>query len=327
MKLLPSISPVIMSSVPTFTETWGCQMIAYILNTGLFGIAALLVGQYFHSFSKKDSVLIKGTMGAIGLFATAQFVFITHQIYTDYVTRFSNIESLDDIVMSAPLQLLFIYLTAFTTQCFFASRIWAIAHLKQRFFWTAPVLLLALLQIGAGITQTVLVFKVGKYSILETTAKVTSLQSGATAVCDMLITFILCYILHDAKSGIRRTNTMINKMILFCISRGAVTSLAALLNLIFFVSKPGTFIFMIPLETSSQLYAISVATMLNTREALRANLHADITSLPSSHALSDIAPSRHSQSKQRGLNVQVHTDILTLHDKNYEHEPSLGETA
>ncbi|KAJ3755052.1 hypothetical protein EV360DRAFT_73184 [Lentinula raphanica] len=224
-----------MSSVPTFTETWGCQMIAYILNTGLFGIAALLVGQYFHSFSKKDSVLIKGTMGAIGLFATAQFVFITHQIYTDYVTRFSNIESLDDIVMSAPL-----FCISDLGNCSFEAEVF----LDSSCFTSCPSSDWRRNHSDSFGVRCFL-FKVGKYSILETTAKVTSLQSGATAVCDMLITFILCYILHDAKSGIRRTNTMINKMILFCISRGAVTSgnsLAALLNLIFFVSKPGTFI-------------------------------------------------------------------------------------
>ncbi|KAJ3913172.1 hypothetical protein F5877DRAFT_84046 [Lentinula edodes] len=139
-----------MPTIPSFTETWGCQMIAYILNTFLYGIAALLISQYYHSYGRKDSALIKGTMGAIALFASAQCMFISHQIYTDYVTRFNNADSLDFIVMSAPLQLLCIYLTAFTTQCFFASRIWAIANM-HKILWTAPVVSLAFLQIAAGI--------------------------------------------------------------------------------------------------------------------------------------------------------------------------------
>ncbi|KAJ3926669.1 MAG: hypothetical protein NXY57DRAFT_1043070 [Lentinula lateritia] len=259
-----------MPNIPSFTETWGCQMIAYILNTFLYGIAALLIGQYYHSYSRKDSALIKGTMGVIALFASAQFMFISHQIYTDYVTRFNNPDSLDFIVMSAPLQLLCILL--------------CITYLGN--CWDR--------------------FKVGKYSTLETTAKVTSLQSGATAICDISITQRCSYLVVFKVNLFFKADVNLDL---------PVSSLAALLNLILFVSMPGAFIFMIPLESSSQLYAISVATMLNTRESLRLELDTEMTSLPNGYALSALTQSQY---RPRGLNVQVHTDILTLNDNNLE---------
>ncbi|GAW06509.1 hypothetical protein LENED_008440 [Lentinula edodes] len=205
-------------SPASFTETWGCQLIAYMLDAVLYGVAMVLVGQYFYLHSGKDSKLIKGTIVALGSLGTMQFTFISHQMYIDYVTRFNAPASLDFIVFTAP--------------------------------------------------------------------RITSIQSGITALCDILITGILCYILQDSKSGLKRTNGMINKMIIYAINRGAVTSISALLNMILFVSVPNTFIFMIPLVPSCPLYVISVVSMLIVRTSLRSELGGGSTTLPSgSYAL------------------------------------------
>jgi len=236
----------------------------------LYGMGLLLVGQYFRSHCQDDSRAIRATVATLGVLASIQFVFLTHQIYFDYIRLFGDTSDLDWIVFSAPAQLLAIFLTAFVAQIFFASRIWILT--RHSICYTTPIIMLAFLQIGAGITQTILVFQVKRYSLLDSTVRVSSTQSGATAACDIVITAVLCYILHGARSGIKRTDSIINQMIAFAINRGAATSLCALLNLIFFVGKPHTFIFMIFLEPSCQLYLISVISMLTNRQHLRAQL-------------------------------------------------------
>ncbi|KAF5335241.1 hypothetical protein D9757_015214 [Collybiopsis confluens] len=222
--------------IPTFTETWGCQMIAYMLDAFFYGVAMLLVAQYFHSHSGKDSKIIKGTVAALGTLASLEFTFISHQIYVDYVERFNNPASLDIIVFTAPLT--------------------------------------------------------------------------------------LCYILKEAKSGVRRTDGMIDKMILYAINRGVATSLCALLNLILFVSVPNTFIFMIPLVPSCQLYVISVVSMLTTRGALRAELgRGGITTLPGSFPLSTYGGSNTYQSYENQPTIP-NTTVLTLQDPAVENYSS-----
>jgi len=57
-------------------------------------------------------------------------------------------------------------------------------------------------------------------------------------------------------------------MSLYAINRGAMTSLWALLQLIFFVAMPGSFVFMLFILPSCQLYVISVCGMLMSRESL-----------------------------------------------------------
>lgn len=280
-------------------------MIAFILNTILYGIGLLLVGQYFQVHSHNDTTSTKAVVAILGVLSTIQIAFLSHQVYVDYVNLFGEKSDLDKIVFSAPVQLLAIFLVAFVAQIFFASRIWMIT--KRSFWYTVPVVVLSFTQLGAGVAQTFLVFEYRQYSKLRYTARVSSTQSGATAACDVVITAILCWVLHDARSSVRKsfdgrvpplrahaksfkTETTINRLILYAIERGVATSACALLNLVFFVGKPGTFIFMIFLEPSCPLYLISVVSMLANRSTLRAQLTDDevyLTDTMDPHQLGD----------------------------------------
>jgi len=130
---------------------------------------------------------------------------------------------------------------------------------------------LALLQISAGISQTILSGEWGTFSNLFHTKKVTTIQSGATAACDLSITLILCYVFHGSRTGVRSTDALLDKLITYAVNRGALTTLAAFLNMLLFVLRPEAMIFMVPLLPSGQLYVISVVTTLNARKSIREN--------------------------------------------------------
>ncbi|KAF7972402.1 hypothetical protein HWV62_18054 [Athelia sp. TMB] len=89
---------------------------------------------------------------------------------------------------------------------------------------------------------------------------VTTIQSAAAAACDFSITVILCVLLHSSRTGIKSTDALLDKLIAYAINRGALTTLAAFLNMLLFVLRPEAFIFMVPLLPSCHLYAISVIT-------------------------------------------------------------------
>ncbi|KAF9072656.1 hypothetical protein BDP27DRAFT_1320352 [Rhodocollybia butyracea] len=214
------------SGTPTFAETWGCHWIAYVLDVWLHGAALLLLVWYFRFHSINDSQSTKLMVGLIGLFATTHIFLISHQMYTDFIIRFGRKDLLDEVIVTSGVDLLFGYLTSFVAQIFFATRIWKVALPKQKMWFTAPIVILSFVQISAGIAQIVFFFKIGRYSGLDSTVRITSTQAAGTALCDIMITGILCWLLHTAKSGIRSTNTVINKLILYAINRGAVTSLA-----------------------------------------------------------------------------------------------------
>ncbi|KAL0570733.1 hypothetical protein V5O48_011224 [Marasmius crinis-equi] len=141
----------------------------------------------------------------------------------------------------------------------------------------SPVVLLAFIQISFGLAQTVIVSKDPEFVILWNTAEITSTgQAVCTVACDIAITAILCYVLNTSKTHIPSTNSVINKMIIYAIDRGAATSTAALFQLILFFAKPSTSLFTIFLLPSCQLYVISVCSMLVSRKGLRNQLHATL---------------------------------------------------
>ncbi|KAJ8073193.1 hypothetical protein PM082_020062 [Marasmius tenuissimus] len=261
-----------MNGPPSFAQTWGAQMIAYMLDLVLYGVGMVLVMKYFHSYNSTDSLWTRFAVGVTFFFATVHTVLLSHQIYLDFVIWFDQPAQLNTIPFSATGQLIGIYLTAFSTQIFFASRIWMMAPEGKKILACAPVVVLAVTQIGFGIAQTVLVGSTPLFSELEKTAKITSTQAGCTVACDISITIILCWVLHSSRSRSNKTNSIIDKLIVYAINRGAATSLAAFIQLILFVALPGTFLFMPFLLPSCHLYVISVCSMLISREGLRHKL-------------------------------------------------------
>jgi len=187
--------------------------------------------------------------------------------YWDLIVNFGNPPGLNIMYPTALTQLLAIYLTAFVSQCFYASRVWRLSH--GNYFLTGFIMILALMQIGAGLAQTTISGEWGTFSNLFHTKTITTIQSGATAACDLSITVILCWVLHGSRTGIKSTDALLDKLITYAINRGALTTLAAFLNMLLFVLRPEAMIFMVPLLPSGQLYLISVVTTLNSRRAMR----------------------------------------------------------
>ncbi|KAJ8073168.1 hypothetical protein PM082_020037 [Marasmius tenuissimus] len=280
-----------------FAETWGAQLIAFMVDLVLYGVGMVLVMQYFHSYNVTDNLWTRFAVGAAFFFATVHAVLLSHQIYLDFVIWFNRPEELNNISFSATGQLIGVYLTAFTAQIFFASRIYIMAPRERKILLCTPVVVLAVTQISFGIAQTVLVASTPLFSELEKTARITSTQAGCTVACDILITIILCWVLHKSRSRSKRTNSVIDRLIVYAVNRGAATSIAAFIQLVLFVAKAGTFLFMPFLLPSCHLYVISVCSMLISREGLRNKLRAAPNS--TNFQLSELSSGSNQDSTQR----------------------------
>ncbi|KDQ52635.1 hypothetical protein JAAARDRAFT_39883 [Jaapia argillacea MUCL 33604] len=251
-----------------FTNTFGMMLISFFLDAVLFGIGGLLAFQYFRLFPE-DPWRVKIIVATLLFLMTVHITTFFDWVYWDLITIFGDFPRLDVMPRTALVQLLAIYVSAFISQCFFATRVYKLS--RKNIWFTAIIMSLALTQIISGIIQTTLSGLGGTFSHLVTTEKVTTIQSAATAACDFSITVILCWVFHGSRTGIQRTDTLLDKLMIYAINRGALTTIAAFLNMLLFVLRPGTFIFMVPLLPSGQLYLISVTTTLNARQIMRLN--------------------------------------------------------
>ncbi|KAJ7175052.1 hypothetical protein C8R43DRAFT_1119077 [Mycena crocata] len=119
---------------------------------------------------------------------------------------------------------------------------------------------------GGGIAQVVLVGKLKEFKELPKTSAASNTQAALALSCDILITVGLCWRLNTNRTGIQSTNKLLNFLIMTAVNRGVVTMVAALLNMILFLTQPGTLYFMLMLLISGKLYMNSMLAMLNTRQ-------------------------------------------------------------
>jgi hypothetical protein len=302
---------------PTFKNLYGAQLIAAIINTFFYGTALLLVIQYFRRHSRNDPLYIKSVVGLLIFFATLQTISCTHQAYDAFILNFGKPERFNIIVFSAPLAFLCSYVAAFIAQLFFASRIWiASQHFGARYrVPVVPVVLLACLQLGAGIAQAALMFQSGTYERLNlktiTLIQTTCIQGASAALCDIIITATLCWIFRSHRTGITRTNNLVDKLSVYAINRAAATSLAVLLDVFLYYFCSGTYYFLIPLLVSTHLYVLSAVTVLTTREGLREDVD-------TSFHLSQLVMSNHTSDGEPSIPHTVSANDIELVEKGKE---------
>ncbi|KAJ7362750.1 hypothetical protein DFH08DRAFT_1025157 [Mycena albidolilacea] len=256
-------------------STYGVWLVSLFLQTILYGIGVLQTWIYCAS-RPKDPGSVKWTVLVVSMLETIQIVFFFHSSYIRFVERFGELQL--DLVWADPLQLLAAYLSAFVVQIYFATRIHQLTKARTKFSLSAfsiyAILLLAVVQIVAGIIQTIWSYELRSFLKLDDTKGSNTLQSAASLACDLLITTYLCLFLNTQKGEMMKTNTMMDMLIRDAINRGVLTALSSVVNMVLFLALPNTFWFFLGLAPSSKLYMNGLLTTLNTRQHLRDKLSA-----------------------------------------------------
>ncbi|KAJ6471349.1 hypothetical protein C8R45DRAFT_1078212 [Mycena sanguinolenta] len=250
--------------------TYGAYLIGVTAAAILYGIIILQVFFYFDRYPK-DKPMIKGLVITLFLLDTITLFTEVHGLYHYLIVNFGNVEILLIQVWSVEVEPLIAYTVMLLTQGFFISRIWELSGRKL----VLPSIL-TLLSLGAFGTALAIVTKVFMFTFWSSSllpymqALVAANKALETAV-DTLITVALCYYLHRGRTdnGLRQTNNMINRLMVFSINRGAVTSFLQLCYLIAFEVKPDSMAWVAIHVAISKVYTNSVLATLNSRNAIR----------------------------------------------------------
>ncbi|KAF7331110.1 hypothetical protein MVEN_02451300 [Mycena venus] len=257
-------------------STYGVWLVSLFLETLLYGMGLLQTWLYFAS-RPKDMASVKWTVLVVLVLETIQVVFFFRSTYFRFVDRFGQIQI--DLIWADSLQLLAAYLSAFIVQLYFASRIHKLTKGRGKFSLSAigiyTILMLAVVELLAGIAQTVLSYKLRSFLKLDETKPITTVQSAASLACDILITIYLCLFLTSQKGEMMKTNSMMDMLIYDAINRGTLTALSSGVNMVLFLALPDTFWFFLGLAPCSKLYMNSMLATLNTRQRIRNKIAVD----------------------------------------------------
>ncbi|KAE9392351.1 hypothetical protein BT96DRAFT_1023613 [Gymnopus androsaceus JB14] len=256
-----------MSAHFSINSTYGAAFVGIQVAGVLLGMSTTQAWYYYtHS---KDKNFLPVLVATVLVFDFIHQALICHTGYTYLVSFYGEAAKLETVVWSFSAAGLFNGLTALAVQCFLTYRI---SMLSGKKIWlTAFVGSFVLAEFVCVLTFAIIaLMRVKTFEELSAELKGLSITVNALAAAgDLLIAGILTILLQRAETGYRSSDTMINKLTLFAVNTGALTSLCAVASLISILAAPNTFIYIPFFFSMGRLYTNSLLATLNARKSIR----------------------------------------------------------
>ncbi|KAF7353298.1 hypothetical protein MSAN_01517800 [Mycena sanguinolenta] len=248
--------------------TLGALQIGVLVSAVLFGVATMQTYIYFTRFPE-DSRKMKALTVFVWACDVAHVISFGHLLYTWTITDYGQPERLFGVPpKSLSASTFFSGLTPACVQSFFAFRIYAFtkkAYIPSLIWFMAFLHLLGrVVLFGGTLHASSIAVSAKQWEWLITTIWCLSV------VADVVITTTMVVVLRAQRSyALRSTAAVMDKLIVWTIETGMITSASSIIVLACFVAMKGNFIWLAFHAVSMQLFSNSLLANLNSRAALR----------------------------------------------------------
>ncbi|KAJ7303535.1 hypothetical protein DFH08DRAFT_903969 [Mycena albidolilacea] len=241
----------------------GPILLGVFLNTYLYG---LVTNQYMNYVNHKfnDPAWIRAIVIIFFVLDTTHSAVGIHEAWDLCVTNFNNPNILGTVGWTIPFTAVAMATSGVVTQVFLIHRVFKLTKKK----WL--VVFLATSSIGGYVCAWIAA--VGGITKEEASSvrklRQILLSIGWLAlfcIVDLLITAILIFVLVHSKTGFRRTDTIINRIIRGAIQTGLFVSMFALGDLFCFIFAPHTGFYMMFAYPLGRIYTNTLLDTLNAR--------------------------------------------------------------
>ncbi|KAF9465638.1 hypothetical protein BDZ94DRAFT_1253580 [Collybia nuda] len=306
-------------------NTMGAAFIGVVVAAALLGVS--LVQTWYYFTHQKDNWPLKSLVAAVMCFDTVHQMLISHTVYIYVITNFNNPAQLENLVWSILVEVLFNGFTALLVQSFLTMRVWRLSN--KNIWLTSVVVALVAGEFGCVIAFGAMSLGFRTFAELQTLKYLSITVNALAAAGDVLIAGILCTLLHRSRTGFHRSDTMINKLILFAVNTGFLTSLFAVASLISIVVAGETFLYIAFFFCMGRLYSNSLLATLNARKMIRGAADGiQSTSDNLSLSLRDF-PKNGTMSSRRPTNISIKIDTTKefVTDSDQGHDAGKAESA
>ncbi|KAJ7836189.1 hypothetical protein B0H13DRAFT_2368948 [Mycena leptocephala] len=245
----------------TFDSTLGALEIAIIGAAFLFGIITVQTYIYYRAYPE-DSIFIKILVASVWSLELGHTIVVCHFGYLQIIKKFGNPALLGTLPNSLAMTALFEGLSTFLAHAFFIFRIYRLyeAHYLALCGW-----FLAFIRLVANLAMAVICLwphpldSVVWINFQAKWAWLVELVQSMGAFIDVLIAIALCmYYLRNNDTELSSTKRLIDKLILWAISTGVVTSVVSVLGLLFLLTMPNTMVWLIMCFWLANVYSNSL---------------------------------------------------------------------
>jgi hypothetical protein len=249
----------------TIDNTLGAVLVAVIAAAFLHGVACIQAWHYFTH--QNDAWPIKALVSAVIIFDTVHQALISVAAYIYVISDFGNFLALQYVVRIGLVEVIFTALTTLLVQSFMTVRVWRLSN--GNVWLVGLILILVVGEFASSVAYTCMAFRIRTFSQLDHLKSLSITMNALAAGGDMLIAAALCTLLHMCRTSFYRSNTIINKLIMYAVNTGCVTTLFALASLISLTTSGEKFIYIAFYFCIGRLYSNSLLATLNGRDKIR----------------------------------------------------------
>ncbi|KAJ7773738.1 hypothetical protein DFH07DRAFT_140885 [Mycena maculata] len=241
----------------------GPLFIGSLFNWSLLGTLVIQTYVYYSS-GYKDSKWIKGLVISTLSLDIVQTVFATHAVWQILILGWGNPETFTELPWTAYTFPVMSGTVAALVQFFFSWRIWVLGRTKIAYIVAIVIDLVAVMQMTSGLAAGIQTAFIPIEKVGELAPQFTIWLAGSFGA-DVLIVVSMLWILHQNKGGIAATNGLIDRLTVRVVHSGAVTAIAAGVELVLFIRMSTTFVHDTPALFLGKLYSNVLLANLNTR--------------------------------------------------------------
>ncbi|KAF7432827.1 hypothetical protein PC9H_004770 [Pleurotus ostreatus] len=239
-----------MSSPLSIDNTMGAALIGSVCAAVLYGVSCIQTWYYYDRYPT-DAWYIKYLVASVWVFDTIHQVLISHTVYHYLVSNYTNPAMLANIIWLSLICLL--------VQGFLTMRVWRMSNKNK--ILTFIVLCLVIAEFGMMQLQTWL-----ELSQLKGLSMAVNVLAAAG---DALIAASLVFLLRRSRTGFKKSDTMISRLIVFTVNTGLFTSICAVMSLVSIIVWGNTLIYVAFYFSLGRLYSNSLLATLNARQEIR----------------------------------------------------------
>ncbi|RXW19819.1 hypothetical protein EST38_g6039 [Candolleomyces aberdarensis] len=243
-----------------------------------FGAFFLQLYVYVTNFVQKDKKFFVGLVLLVTIIEVLHLVFTTHTTYSILAQGYSDLKALESSPWSGSALPVLNGLVSFCTQLFFAWRVWRLGRNTFANIASGLIFSLGLMQCAAAIAVTVQFVMIGLAVVnLQRLRQTVIVWLAGTLACDVVMTVsVIMVLMHYKRStSYQASKNLIDAFIAHMIENGALTTICAALNLIFYLVYPNNFLYVCIEFVLGRLYANVLMATLNRRDRTRITAETD----------------------------------------------------
>ncbi|KAF7302846.1 hypothetical protein MKEN_01246700 [Mycena kentingensis (nom. inval.)] len=265
----------------------GPVLLGIIINSFIFGIIVQQAVLYYTGVGgrfRSDSPLIKGLVAWALLLDLVHSAAIIWVIWQYAITHFGDQAFLATTPWPYPMTPIFSACASVPIQIFLS---WRVKALSKSWYFFVFLTSLSVVSGCLAFVSAIKAFQASNIADFAVLIPIVDTWLSFSVACDVFLTVFLFIFLRQSRTGFKRTDSVITRLISKSIETASLNTIISVLDLITFTLLQNTNFHFVFALVAGRLYTNTLLATLNSREKIRAemNSHSGISTVPSALAV------------------------------------------